>query len=127
MRKYSPLLVVPRLESIQSISMKKSLFLSAITVLFSLISCAPYPAQATPQQYSQPPAQTMSMPSNKKPEPKDFVGLTHEVAQKLADQHKIRHRVVMLDGKSLPVTRDYRPERLNFTVNKGMVTKVTNG
>jgi len=107
--------------------MQGTFIFSAIALIFVLVSCAPYPAQAAPQQYSQPPAQIMPFESHQKPEPKDFVGLTIEKAQKLATKHKIRHRIIMRDGKSLPVTRDMRPDRLNFTVNKGVVTKVTKG
>ena len=57
----------------------------------------------------------------------DFVGLTLEKAQALAKEHNLMHRVVMVDGKPRPTTRDFRPERLNFTVEQGKVTKVTKG
>ena len=61
------------------------------------------------------------------PVAKDFVGLTLKEAEALADKHALRHRVVMLDGKPRPATKDYRPERLNFTVVDGKVTAVRKG
>ncbi len=61
------------------------------------------------------------------PTPDSFVGLTLEAASERAEKADLPHRVVKKDGESLPVTRDYRPERLNFVVEKGLVTKVTNG
>ena len=36
-------------------------------------------------------------------------------------------RVVEIDGKPLPVTLDFMPERLNFRVNNGKITAVTKG
>lgn len=67
--------------------------------------------------------------SQKQERPADsaFVGLKLEQAEALAKQHKIRARVVMVDGEAMMVTQDYSPERLNFTVEKGVVTKVTRG
>lgn len=56
-----------------------------------------------------------------------LVGLPLEKAAALADAASISHRVVEVDGESRPVIRDYRPDRLNFTVEKGTVTKVTKG
>lgn len=62
-----------------------------------------------------------------KPEAAQFVGMKLKDAQTLADQHKIPHRVVSVDGEGMMVTSDYRPERLNFTVVAGKVTAVTKG
>lgn len=61
------------------------------------------------------------------PTEEDFIGLTVEEAVALADKHSLRHRVVMVDGKPRPTTRDHRPERLNFTVVDGKVTSVSKG
>lgn len=58
---------------------------------------------------------------------KRLVGMPVELAQALAKKHKLPSRVVSVDGKSGIVTLDHRPERLNFTVVKGKVTKVTKG
>jgi len=71
--------------------------------------------------------QVYSAVENKAPEPSDFIGLSSDEAKALADKHKIPNRVVMIDGKHLPTTRDYRPNRLNFSIEKGKVTKVSKG
>lgn len=56
-----------------------------------------------------------------------FVGLTKAAAKKLAESENQRSRVVREDGKARVLTQDYRPERLNFTVVDGRVTRVTRG
>lgn len=61
------------------------------------------------------------------PTPDSFVGLTAEAAAEKAEKADLPHRVIRKDGEDLPVTRDYRPERLNFTIEKGIVTAVSNG
>lgn len=66
-------------------------------------------------------------PVGKTPDAQDFVGLVLAEAQALAEKHAIPHRVVMVDGKSRPVTRDLRPDRINFTVVEGKVTAATKG
>lgn len=67
--------------------------------------------------------------TGKKEAPADsaFVGLTLEKAAALAAEHGIPARVVSVDGEERMVTQDYSEERLNFTVVKGVVTKVTRG
>lgn len=62
-----------------------------------------------------------------KPGKDDFIGLSLEKAQALADKHSLVHRVVMVDGKPRPATLDFRPDRLNFTVVKGKVSEVSKG
>ena len=37
------------------------------------------------------------------------------------------HRVIEMDGEPRPVTKDFRPERLNFKVEAGVVIAVTKG
>jgi hypothetical protein len=59
--------------------------------------------------------------------PETLVGLPLAEAQAAADRMKIPHRVVSIDGKSLPRTFDYHQNRLNFTVLKGVVVKVKRG
>jgi hypothetical protein len=70
---------------------------------------------------------TDKQPTAAVPTPESFVGLELKAAETRADKADLPHRVVRKDGQDFPVTRDYRPERLNFTVEKGIVTKVTNG
>jgi len=56
-----------------------------------------------------------------------YIGLTQEAAMALAKKEGVPSRVVSVDGEVGMVTMDYRPDRLNFTVVKGKVTKVTRG
>jgi hypothetical protein len=37
------------------------------------------------------------------------------------------HRIAQEDGKDFALTRDYRVDRVDLTVNKGVVTKVSVG
>lgn len=60
-------------------------------------------------------------------DPDSFIGVPLALAQAAAEEAEIPHRVVEVDGESLPRTMDFRPERLNFTVVDGRVTAVTKG
>ena len=93
--------------------------------LWPLSSCAKRPV---PTCIIPPHSPHISVSSQeKKPSDDVFVGMPVSEAQALAKQHGIRNRVIMIDGKPQRGTKDYRPDRLNFTVNKGVVTKVTRG
>ncbi len=50
-----------------------------------------------------------------------------EDAKAKAEQAQLRWRVTRVDGKSRPVTKDYRPKRLNFEITKGKISRVTKG
>ena len=50
-----------------------------------------------------------------------------EAAKAKAENAQLPWRLVRIDGQSRPVTKDYRPNRLNFEVTKGKVTRVTRG
>lgn len=56
-----------------------------------------------------------------------FVGLSLEEAQILAEKKGLKHRVISVDGEPRPVTADFLPDRVNFEVEKGKVTKVNQG
>ncbi|GEM_PF-2330531 len=56
-----------------------------------------------------------------------YLGMPIEDAKALAEKEKSPCRVVSVDGQFGMVTMDHRPERLNFTVVDGQVTKVTRG
>lgn len=87
-------------------------------------------ASCQPKPSPEPPPSSESADneaSSAVPSPESFVGLELKAAQEKADKADLPHRVIREDGKDFPVTRDYRPERLNFTVEKGIVTKVGNG
>jgi hypothetical protein len=52
----------------------------------------------------------------------DYVGLSEAAAETLAVENAVPFRVVERDGEMLPTTRDYRPGRINATVEAGVVT-----
>ena len=56
-----------------------------------------------------------------------YLGMTKEAAAALAKKEGVPSRIVSEDGKVRMVTMDHRPDRLNFTVVAGKVTKVTRG
>jgi len=97
------------------------LFLVILTPVLLLVSC---------QQDSNKGAPEASQPAKPLPDastPATLIGLPLKEAEDLADQAKIPHRVIMIDGQSRPMTMDYRTDRLNFTVVKGVVTAVKKG
>lgn len=53
-----------------------------------------------------------------------YEGLTVEMAESMAAEKEVPFRVVMQDGEPLPATMDYRPGRINATVENGFVTSV---
>ncbi len=57
----------------------------------------------------------------------DFVGLTVGEAQEIAEMNIIDWRVTREDGEFFAVTEDYRPDRLNFEVDDGLISRVTLG
>lgn len=95
--------------------------LAAISVTF-LASCGgPVPQNSPPK-----------LPKSFKPSPaglsdRPYFGLTKQEAAALAAGEGRRWRIIREDGKSKPVTRDHRPDRLNFTVEQGLIVRVTKG
>ena len=57
----------------------------------------------------------------------DFIGLKEKDAAALAKKRKLKSRVVSIDGESQLVTADYRGDRVNFSLEKGIVVKVDRG
>lgn len=57
----------------------------------------------------------------------DFVGLSEAEATALAEENILEFRIVRVDGEWFGVTDDYRPGRLNFEIDDGVVTVVTLG
>ena len=57
----------------------------------------------------------------------DFVGLTQDEALALADDNGLDNRVVRVDEEFFAVTEDFRPSRINFEIDGGIVTTVTLG
>lgn len=103
------------------IPMMKHLALSTFAAL-TVLSCKPAKTPDSP-----PPPAEMPAPTPDPAEPESLIGLTLEAAEAAADTANLPHRVIQIDGQPRPATKDYRPERLNFTVEKGIVTAVTNG
>ncbi len=60
-------------------------------------------------------------------QPDSFLGLTEEAAMAAATRLGVPKRIVEKDGEKFKVTKDYRAERLNFKIEKGLVTRVTLG
>jgi hypothetical protein len=58
---------------------------------------------------------------------KSMIGQPLEKVQAACDAAEVPHRVIEVDGESRMVTRDFRPERLNFKVKGGVVAEVTKG
>lgn len=50
-----------------------------------------------------------------------YVGMSEEEAQLRADENDVMFRVVERDGEPLPMTMDYRPGRINATVENGLI------
>lgn len=61
------------------------------------------------------------------PTPSSFIGLPIKEAEEKAKKADLPYRIIKQDGQDFPVTRDYHPARLNFTVENGLVTEVKNG
>lgn len=89
----------------------------------------PPPTETSPPAETSPTGETPA-PDPAKPDPakpESLVGLSLDAGQNAADAAAIPHRVIEIDGQAQPVTRDFRPERLNFAVANGIITAVTTG
>lgn len=104
------------------------LILTASTVTL-VIGCKPQTPGTSDNGSVTPPPH--SVPSNKPTpdakKPETLVGVPLKVAEETAEKAGVKHRVVKVDGQARPVTMDFNPDRLNFTVVQGVVTEVTKG
>ncbi|NNC89410.1 MAG: hypothetical protein HKN82_13210 [Akkermansiaceae bacterium] len=93
-------------------------FLAALLAAAGLMlaACSAPPPAAPPGDIPIPPSGKES-----------YVGLSKGAAAAKAAAERKRWRVVREDGRSFPVTMDYRPDRLNFTIRGGRVVGVTRG
>ena len=73
------------------------------------------------------PAEAPATEEEDEPKDSDFVGLSLEEGEALAKQRKLACRVIMIDGEGLMVTTDYRSDRVNFSIAKGKIVKVSRG
>ena len=91
----------------------------------AVISCQQRSSEPAPEK--DPPA------AEKPPDPADpadansYIGMTLADGSARAEKAGIRWRVVEEDGQARPVTKDYRPDRLNFVVEKGKIIRVNKG
>ena len=95
-----------------------SLRLRVFLYLFcaALSSCAPDPS----------PGRTIPRPPQTMPS-QDYLGLSKEEASAKATAARLRSRVIRIDDQHAKVTKDHRPERLNFEIESGKVVRVTKG
>lgn len=103
--------------------MKKLLFLIPAV---AIVSCQPE-AETPASAESEPAAEAPAEPAIDLSQPDSLVGMPHNKVAAACDAAEIPHRVVEIDGKPQMATRDYRPERLNFAIEKGVITTVTKG
>jgi hypothetical protein len=57
----------------------------------------------------------------------EYLGLTQDEAGAKAEAEGHPWRVVQVDGEDLPVTMDFVENRLNFSIEDGVVIEVTTG
>ena len=57
----------------------------------------------------------------------ELIGLSEPDAQTCIEEAGLTGRVVYRDGESFPVTLDYRPDRINMSIEEGFVVEVTLG
>lgn len=55
----------------------------------------------------------------------EYIGLTREEAQKLAQSHNTTIRAISIDGEPQILTADYRKGRINATVKNEVVTDIS--
>ncbi|MDF1851870.1 MAG: hypothetical protein P1U85_13610 [Verrucomicrobiales bacterium] len=108
--------------------MKKSIFFLFVS-LFFLSACTVEeepPASPDPgEETTEVPAETETPVSESKDN--DFLGLSLEEAEALAEKRGMPHRVISVDGEARPASADYRPDRVSFEIEDGKVTKVDRG
>ena len=102
-----------------------STIIAALALSIGALAAANEKKKEPEKKEPEKPAPAKPAPDVTKPE--TLIGLTHKEAKSLADKAKIPNRVIKLDGKDLPTTMDFLENRLNFTVEKGIVTAVKKG
>jgi len=99
----------------------KALLSMLIPAVLACNACKPKVEMPTPPIAEQSTSTPVSS------EPENYVGLTLEQAKKISEAAGTRWRIVEEDGIPKPVTRDYNPTRLNFVMEKGIITKASLG
>lgn len=103
--------------------MKKLLFLIP---LLAIASCQPK-SEKTDAAETEPAPEAPAETAIDLSKPDSLVGMTLAKVQAACDAAEVMHRVIEIDGQPQAATMDYRPERLNFAVKDGVITKVTTG
>jgi hypothetical protein len=80
------------------------------------------PAGAPATEPAAPPMKGETAPADG-----DFVGLDEVKGAELAASRGLKHRILSVDGKPRPATKDYRPDRINFELVEGKITAVSRG
>jgi len=91
----------------------------------AIVSCQPEAEKAANEP--EPAPEAPAEPAIDVSKPDSLVGMPLVKVQAACDAAEVVHRVVEIDGEAQITTKDYRPERLNFAVEKGVVTGVTKG
>lgn len=109
----------------------KRLALVALVCLAACTPASPSPSEGSSSSAANSSAtvssaaSTATVTSSAKAQPSNaYIGLTVAAAQAKAKAEGTAFRVVMLDGEAQPVTLDYRPGRLNASVENGKVVKI---
>ena len=100
----------------------KALLSILVPAVLACNACKPKMEMPTPPIAEQ---STSTTPVPSKPE--IYVGLTLDQAKKTSEAAGTQWRIVEEDGIPKPVTRDYNPTRLNFVMEKGIITKASLG
>jgi hypothetical protein len=85
------------------------------------------PPRDAPAASAPAPAPASGKVSSDPADASSYVGMGVSEASSRADKAGIRWRIVEEDGQSRPVTKDFRPDRLNFAVAAGKIIRVTKG
>lgn len=93
-------------------------FTVILPVILALSACSvPNDSTPVPNTASSSSSEAQSSMSD------SYIGLSEADAEAKANVEGVPFRVVMRDGESLPVTMDFRPGRINATVENGFVTE----
>ncbi len=101
----------------------KSFILSFSLLLTGLFLSACTPSPTTTSNPIQTP-QTET-PAPVFDENQDYIGLTESEAMTLASEKNESFRIIMRDGEPQPATMDYRPGRINASLENGMIVDYT--
>jgi hypothetical protein len=74
-----------------------------------------------------PSVERMALPVITNAQAATLVGMQKDNAISCIASMQGIHRIAQEDGKDFALTRDYRADRVDLTVNKGVVTKVSVG